>query len=229
MGGPSFLIDTGKTTLLVDPVLGSGQGFDRLTPTPNIDLGHVDALVLTQASTDHVDGDALARLPKTIVCLVPPGGSERMRNAGFENVTPLAPGQSQSIGETEIIVVAGGIGNEPATNGYLLRLADGDSIMAYITGDTLFTDSIREVQQKFGYVDVLVPYLGAQGAPEIVSSDAKDAMQFVYRMRPRRIVPVHHSTFSLYTEPIETFKEKIDLTIYEKKLTILEEGETFES
>jgi L-ascorbate metabolism protein UlaG (beta-lactamase superfamily) len=72
-------------------------------------------------------------------------------------------------------------------------------------------------------------YVGAErtgGRP--VSADAKEAMQIVYRMQPNAIAAVHHSTFSHYTEPITPLVEKLSLTIYEKRLRRLREGESFE-
>jgi L-ascorbate metabolism protein UlaG (beta-lactamase superfamily) len=129
-----------------------------------------------------------------------------------------------------ITAVPAGIATE-RDNGYFLRLEGGaQPVTAYVTGDARFSEATRELQRACGYSNLLVLYLGAEQAPSGAprSADSKDAMQIVYRMQPNAIAAVHHSTFSHYTEPIEPLLEKISLTIYEKRLRRLREGESFE-
>jgi len=80
-----------------------------------------------------------------------------------------------------------------------------------------------------GYANLLVLYLGAEGAPAARTSlDGAEALQFVYRMQPNAITAVHHHTFSHYTEPLDAFVEPLGRTIYDRRLRILREGESFE-
>ena len=93
----------------------------------------------------------------------------------------------------------------------------------------MFSDATREIQRTHGYSNLLVVHIGAERiGGRLVSADAKEAMQIVYRMQPNAIAAVHHSTFSHYGEPIAPFLDKISLTIYEKRLRRLREGESFE-
>ena len=57
---------------------------------------------------------------------------------------------------------------------------------------------------SFGFV----PHLGGVGASGpigAVSMTSDHAISFARAVRPRAILPIHHSTFSLYREPIERF------------------------
>jgi L-ascorbate metabolism protein UlaG (beta-lactamase superfamily) len=152
------------------------------------------------------------------------------------HVRVLAWGESvrlEKLGMTLTIVAvpAGATGAPERDNGYFLSLEGGaQPFTAYVTGDTRFSEATRELQRTRGYANLLVLYLGAERAPDGSprSADAKDAMQIVYRMQPNAIAAVHHATFSHYQESIEPLLEKISLTIYDKRLRRLQEGESFE-
>jgi L-ascorbate metabolism protein UlaG (beta-lactamase superfamily) len=147
----------------------------------------------------------------------------------------LAWGESlrlEKLGMTlTIAAVPAGASDSERDNGYFLSLEGGaQPFTAYVTGDTRFSEATRELQRTHGYSNLLVLYLGAECAPDGSprSADAKDAMQIVYRMQPNAIAAVHHATFSHYQETIEPLLEKISLTIYDKRLRRLGEGESFE-
>ena len=112
----------------------------------------------------------------------------------------------------------------------MVKAGGAELTALYVTGDALMSEAIRQVQKNHGYVDVLVPYVGAQPGADggDASATGKEAMQFVYRMQPKRVVPVHHTTFSHYREPIDDFQNRIGLTIYEKKLVLLQSGQPYE-
>jgi len=41
-------------------------------------------------------------------------------------------------------------------------------------------------------------------------------------------VPIHHHTFSHFTESVSEFEEKLGVTIYDRRLHILTEGESYQ-
>lgn len=237
LGGPSFALELGPFRLIGDPVLadrfqlpGIGE-VTRATAPLSVDaLGSVaDLTLVTSLRADHFDTTALERHGAGTV-IVPAttklpsarvlswGGSLKLEKSG-----------------TTLSIVAVPAGASTATNdrdnGYFLRLEGGPQpTTAYITGDTRFSEATRDLQREHGYSNLLVLYLGAEVAPDGSprSADAKEAMQIVYRMQPNAIAVVHHTTFSHYREAIEPLLEKIALTIYEKRLRRLQEGESFE-
>ena len=237
LGGPSFVLELGPFRLVGDPVLSDrfelpGAGtVSRATAAPSPDAfgGVADLTLVTSLRADHFDPAALERRSAGTV-LVPAS-------------TKLAHARVLSWGETlrleksgmtlSIVAIAAGAstGSNERDNGYFLRLEGGaQPTTAYVTGDTRFSEATRELQQTHGYANLLVLYLGAERAVDgsTRSADAKEAMQIVYRMQPNAIAAVHHTTFSHYQEAIEPLLEKIALTIYEKRLRRLQEGESFE-
>lgn len=238
LGGPSFLLELGPFRIAGDPVLLDrleleGQAVTRLAAPPSVDATGVDVVLLTSMRSDHFDREAATAIGATRT-LVPKGGTAAVR-PGLEGLRDLEHGESMRIERggsilTVHAVPAGAPDAAPADNGYFLELTGRERpFTAYVTGDTLFSDRTRDIQRTHGYSNLLVLHLGAErSAGKLRSADAKEGMQIVYRMQPNMIAAVHHSTFSHYTEPIAPFLEKIGLTIYDKRLRTLREGESFE-
>lgn len=236
LGGPSFVLELGPFRLLGDPVLAAsfelpGIGnVTRATPalTPDALGTPADVSLVTSLRPDHFDITALERRGAgTVLAPAATKLSHSRVLAWSESVRLEKSGMSLSI----VAVPAGIQTGTERDNGYFLRLEGGaQPFTAYVTGDTRFSEATRELQRTQGYSNLLVLYLGAERAPDGSprSADAKEGMQLVYRMQPNAIAAVHHATFSHYTETIEPLLEKISLTIYEKRLRRLNEGESFE-
>lgn len=243
IGGPTFLLELGAFVLLGDPVFGAGgEGFTRRAPLPELDVDNLCAVILSRAAPDHLDSAATNRLDKALRVVAPGSAVDRLVAAGCTSIesidwweTTVLEREGESLSVTAVPANApyrDAAGAHAAVgNGYYLEHnADGRRFTAYWTGDCVWSDEVREIQRRVGHVDLLVVHLGAELGPEgrAVSCGAKDAMQFVFRMQPRTVIPIHHTTFSHYAEPLDAFKQRIDVTLYEKKLTVLVEGQSFE-
>jgi L-ascorbate metabolism protein UlaG (beta-lactamase superfamily) len=231
-------LELGPFRLVGDPVLAERfelAGFGsvaRLTPLPNVDAlaAVADVTLVTSLRADHFDAVALER--RSMGTVLTPVATKLPYSRGLAWGEPL---RLEKAGMT-LTITAVAAGSPSASsperdNGYFLLFEGGaQPFTAYITGDTRFSDATRELQRAHGYSNLLVLYLGAERAPDgsLRSADSKDAMQIVYRMQPNAIAAVHHTTFSHYHEAIEPLLEKISLTIYDKRLRRLQEGESFE-
>jgi L-ascorbate metabolism protein UlaG (beta-lactamase superfamily) len=237
LGGPSFVLEWGPFRLVGDPVLadrfqlpGVGEVTRVTPPPPPESLSAVaDVTLVTSLRPDHFDPAALERRSAGTVVVpgatklpgarvLPWGESLRLEKSGMKLSIVAVPAGASS-------------GTNERDNGYFLRLEGGaQPATVYVTGDTRFSEATRELQRTHGYANLLVLYVGDERAPDGSprSADAKDAMQIVYRMQPNAIAAVHHATFSHYREAIDPLLEKISLTIYEKRLRRLQEGESFE-
>jgi L-ascorbate metabolism protein UlaG (beta-lactamase superfamily) len=226
IGGPSFRLELGPFVIIGDPVLADrfeldGVTVTRVSPQPDVDVSGADLVLVTSARADHCDADALARCAATLVLGAP----------GVPGACMPAAGETYRVEKDGATLVATAVeAGADADRGFFLRLERGGRpFTAYVTGDTFFTGRTRELQRTHGYANLLVVNVGAEQAGGVLrSADAKEAMQIVYRMQPNAIAAVHHTTFSHYNEPITPFVEKIGLTIYEKRLRLLREGESFE-
>jgi L-ascorbate metabolism protein UlaG (beta-lactamase superfamily) len=236
IGGPSFALELGAFRILGDPVLHdrfelSGAEVTRVRPTPPSAALEVvaDATLVTSLRADHFDPIALERRAAgTVLTPVATQLAHARRLTWGESLRLERNGATLSI----VAVPAGASdGSNARDNGYFLRLEEnGNATTVYVTGDTRFSEATRELQRAHGYANLLVLYLGAESAPDGTprSADAKDGMQIVYRMQPNAIAAVHHSTFSHYAETLDPFIDKISLSIYDKRLRRLQEGDSFE-
>ena len=122
--------------------------------------------------------------------------------------------------------------DDRSSNGYIIEHTGGAKPQTvYWTGDTLWFTDTRDIKKKIDNVDLMILHLGAVGAGAAggpITLGGKEAMQFVFMFQPKRIVPVNHHTFSHYTETIDDFKGRIALTMYDRRLVVLKEGEMFE-
>jgi N-acyl-phosphatidylethanolamine-hydrolysing phospholipase D len=224
IGGPSFVLELGPFRIVGDPVHLREAKISGLVSAAPFDAAETDAVLVTSSRPDHFDPDAIARCEAKTV-LVPAGATAMV------GATEIAAGGSVRLekGTAALSVTAVPAGDHGI--GYFLRLETGARpFTAYVTGDTLFSEHTRGIQRTHGHCNLLVLYAGAERAPDgkLLSADAKEAMQIIYRMQPNAVVAVHHHTFSHYTEPIDPLVEKAGLTIYEKRLRVLREGESFQ-
>ena len=97
----------------------------------------------------------------------------------------------------------------------------------YWTGDTFLTDEIKKSIAKLSSIDILVPHVGnvgVHGSLGQLSMKAIDVLEYSLYTKAKNILPIHHSTYDLYLEPITKFEK-----ISEKQdyiLNVIKEGET---
>lgn len=227
-GGPTLLLRFGPIELVTDPVLGEGADafrmFDpntgvedaahaRLVALPALDFAQVDLVLV---SHDHLDASAIAELG-TVPHVVPAGEGAALTQRGVSTTIGLAWGETMRIEDAgyEVVIEAVPARHSPVPdiaaqlgggNGYWLTFTHGDFTRSlYWTGDTFPGAGIPEGREP---PDWLVPHLGGvgQGGPfGPVSMTAEDAARFARDTGAAAVLPIHHSTFSLYREPIEAF------------------------
>ena len=237
IGGATFLLELGAFRILSDPVFSSsvegasGEMAARLSPVADIELPAIDLLVLSCDRRDHFDPDALDRVPDISSVIFPEKYAESFSAIKASNRQSLGwfeQARIEKAGEVlNVTAVPAGISD----NGYFFEHVVGEKkFTAYWTADARWTNEVRDLQRKHGYANLLIQHLGAEEGADgtVISPDGKDAMQFVYRMQPNAVVAIHHNTFSHYAETIEPFRDLIARTIYDSRLRVISEGESFE-
>jgi len=220
-------------SLLTDPTLGDsfvmGDPNDpvdfrterihhRATPRPRIDLDDVDLVVLSHIHEDHLDQAALARLDRRRPVVAPVADVPALRRKGFADVRGLDWGDSETQagapGEVRLTAVVARHSRDPATskllgrgNGYWFEFSRGDwRRTLYWTGDTMPTPDVVLAVRALGRPDILVPHVGGVGpggpfGP--ISMAAGDVVELADALRPRYLLPIHHSTYAFYRQPID--------------------------
>ncbi|AUX48883.1 hypothetical protein SOCE26_104260 [Sorangium cellulosum] len=195
----------------------------RYTDPPAEPLGRLDVLLLSHNHADHFDAVAKETLPKDVPFVLPPDAADAARAAGFTRLTPLDWDQETVIparsGRLRILAVPANHTHDPeldATlgkgNGYVIRWEGGERPYAiYWTGDSVFTDRMRAVATRFAPIDLWLPHLGAvgvDGARGLRTMNADEAVAAAALLRARHVIPIHHTTFGHYREPVTAFVQQ---------------------
>ncbi|WP_437475982.1 MBL fold metallo-hydrolase [Sorangium sp. So ce1014] len=194
----------------------------RYTDPPAEPLGRLDVILLSHNHADHFDAVAKETLPKDVPFVLPPDAAEAARAAGFTRLTPLDWDSETVIptraGRLRILAVPANHAHDAALdatlgkgNGYVLRWEGETPYSIYWTGDSVFTEPMRAVAARFAPIDLWLPHLGAvgvDGARGLRTMDAEEAVAAAALLRARHVIPIHHTTFGHYREPVTAFVQR---------------------
>lgn len=212
----------------------------RLIAPADFDLTNIDLLLISHPHADHFDKEAKERLDKKIHLIAPAINKETIRGWGFTDITGLNWGDTTVLNKddeklTIIAVEAVHAAQEPLRtqlgkgNGYIIEYRRHNKVYRiYWTGDTVWFDEINSFAQ-YGKIDLLVPDMSAVGSDGKIGRrglNAADCLHIANTLHPASIIPVHHSTFSMYVEPISVLRDTLDRSPFKRRLHILQTGET---
>ncbi|WP_439879651.1 MBL fold metallo-hydrolase [Pontibacter sp. MBLB2868] len=211
----------------------------RFSPLPFLDLNNLDLVLISHLHSDHFDSFATKILSKESILVAPTAQINSPKLQKFINRQPLGWWEEVLLEkEGEKLRIMGLPANhshdEPTNealgivNGYELQYTSGNfAYTIYWTGDTVWFDEIREIKKRLGKVDLLIPHMGAVGKDGpwgLMTLDSGEATKVVEIIKPFTVIPVHHHTFSHYTEPISPLVEK--MVNSPSELRVLTEGQT---
>ena len=214
--------------------------FTRYTSPAPVPLAALGAILISHTHADHVDARAKELLPKGLPLVVAAAGADVMRAAGFLDVRPLDWGQSTAIEaqgtRLRVLAVPAHHAHDPELdrtigrgNGYLLEWNDARGpYRVYWTGDAVLADETRSPDQ-YGPIDLLLPHLGGVGGDGTLglrTMNAEETLALVGRLSPRLVVPIHHTTFAHYREPIAALEQRVAESHESARFRFLREGES---
>lgn len=209
MGDPNEMFD-----LATGPNI---KTFTRYTPLRRAKLRTPNSVILSHAHEDHLDQAAAHELPSDIPFILPPHDVAKISGFGFTGLDPMDWGDTRTIADgnskIEITALPAFHSETPEIaeilgkgNGYWITFSEGAwSRSIYWTGDTFGTQQVIETTAAMGTPDLMIAHVGGVGTTGSlgkISMNAEDLLPFVAAILPKQILPVHHTTYNLFLEPI---------------------------
>ncbi len=226
----AFLIKRHPTTGLVNTFV------KRFTEPSVFDTSNIDLLLISHLHADHFDKEARETLNKNLTTVAPTTNKETLLKWEFFNTTSLKWNDTitfkKDFERLKIIAVKALHAKDEhlntelgQVNGYIIEYNDRRTVFRiYWTGDTVWFDEMKDFKQ-FGKINLFIPNMGAVGAEGNIGRRGLNAMEcirIIKCLNPARIIPVHHSTFSHYVEPISVLQELSAKTEYKIRVKISE-------
>ena len=229
----SLIVELRGTRVLVDPWFYSGfvvrQG-EPLGLTPP-DLPGVAAVLLTHEHGGHMDKAALRDLAPSVPQVIAPARLvDRLRELGFEHVTPLEWWETTTIGEVRITAVPAA--HSVPENGYVLERG---GVSAYLAGDTRTFDELGEVAARFPHLDVaLLPVTGERLLGLRRTMGPAEAAAAAATLGAERVIPIAYGKQGGFPlrwfsrRPVTDFVAAAkDAGIDRERIIVLEPGESW--
>jgi L-ascorbate metabolism protein UlaG (beta-lactamase superfamily) len=249
VGTATTVLRIGGFTLLTDPnflhrgqraYLGKGLWSRRLTePAVRPDqLPPLDAVVLSHLHGDHFDRVARRELTRSQPVLTTPAAARRLADWGFdahgmqrwEQVEMTKDAESLTVESVPGVHARGLMGAllPPVMGSVLEHRVDGAvRRRIYISGDTLTGDHISSIAARHPEIDVAVVHLGGTRVLlHTVTMDAEQDVDFLGRVRPTQVVPVHYDDYRVFRSPLSAFLGQLEEAGLPTRVRRVERGQT---
>ena len=254
VGTATVLLRCGGMRVLTDPnflhrgqhaYLGHGLTSRRLTEpfwTPE-ELAPVDVVVLSHLHGDHWDRETRRRLPATTPIVTTRHASKRLQSRhGFPRAVGLDTWESHVVagpgGVTLRVTALPGrhaprpLGRLlPPVMGSLLEFTEADGTLlrrVYVSGDTLVFDGLADIRDRVGEIDRAVLHLGGTTLPGglVVTMDARQGMQALEIVSPKRATPVHYDDYTVFRSPLADFVAEVERHGWADRVDLVDRGDT---
>jgi L-ascorbate metabolism protein UlaG (beta-lactamase superfamily) len=204
------------------------------------DLPHLDIVLLSHNHYDHLDIATLRRLAdRGVSQFIVPSGVARMarlpRSLGIERVHELDWGEAFTFGGSTIHSVpaqhfsARGLFDRNRTLwcGYVIEAAAGR--LVYFAGDTGFGSHFARIRERFGPPRLALLPIGAYEPRWFMSAvhmSPEEAVRAHEILGAQTSIAIHHGTFQLTDEAIDTPKRRLLACAPADSFLILDNGQS---
>lgn len=209
IGHASFLVQTRKANLLVDPNWAKWLKVIKRIRLPGMeihDLPSIDLVLVTHAHFDHLDRRTLRRVAEDQPIVVPFEVGSLVHGLGFQSIHELEYWKSFEHGPARITLTPcrhwGARMLHDSHRGFGGYIIEVDGRTIYHCGDTAFFDGFKEIGERFKIDLALLP-IGAYDPPSgrEVHMNPEEALQAFQDLGAARMVPMHYGSFRLSYEP----------------------------
>jgi L-ascorbate metabolism protein UlaG (beta-lactamase superfamily) len=201
VGHSTTLIEMSNVRILTDPVMRDKFRFLRRKSslqTKHIDVGSLDAVVLSHMHFDHMDYPSLRMVPRDVPIIAPVGAGRYLGGKVNHDVVEMKVGQSVRIGEVEIHAT-------PALHdsGFYWPLWYPKRVLSFMIvgsetvffiGDTALFDDLRGLGRDFSIDAALLPVWGVGPYLRGHHMTPFDAAEALSMLSPRTGIPIHWGT-----------------------------------
>ena len=221
IGHSTVLLKVDGVTILTDPVfsekIGIGIGPITLGMTrivgpalPQTEIPRPDIVLLSHAHMDHFDLPSLRALESESTNVVTAARTSDLLRARYRTIHELAWGDAVRLGEVGVRAVEvkhwGARLRSDTYRGFNGYLVETPNYRVLFGGDTAMTDAFRPLHDQRG-IDLAIMPIGAYNPWIRAHCTPEQAIQMADAAGADRILPVHHQTFQLSSEP---YQEPID-------------------
>ena len=232
MGDPNEMFDLAKGPAVID--------HKRLTTLPDFNREEIDLSILSHTHEDHFDQSAQKLLARQLPFIVPVGATAQLAGQGFSNSRELAWGQQWLLSENGYHIEITALPASHSTdqdinallgkgNGYWFNFSHENwKKSLYWTGDSFASPELLQSLKAFPAPDIMLPHMGRVGTSGPlgqISMGAKEVLALMSLIKPELTIPIHHSTYELYLEPIQVLLDRHSGEA--GKLRLLASGETY--
>ncbi|WP_456786455.1 MBL fold metallo-hydrolase [Cellulomonas sp. P5_C5] len=237
VGGPTVHLQYAGQTFLTDPTFdppgeyrGAGATLRKLVgpAVPLAELGPVDVVLLSHDQhADNLDHSGRALLASVPTVLSTPDAAARV-----PGVRGLDPWERATVGAVTVTAVParhGPEGAEPLSGvvtGFVLQ-ADGWPTV-YVSGDNASLDVVDAIGRRIPGIDLAVLFVGGANVgrfgAEPLTLDAARASAAADLLPGARVVPVHHTDWAHFVDPLAAVEERFASGGRRDRLVVLERG-----
>ena len=239
----TVLVQSSGLNLLTDPIWSERASplswiGPRRRRKPGVrieDVPPIDAVVISHNHFDHLDLATLRQLaiPGRCTFIVAAGGAHLLRSAGIEPVHELDWGEALRISGFRIHCVpamhcsARGIldRNKTLWCGYVIEYSER---LVYFAGDTGFGNHFAWIRERFGPANLALLPIGAYEPRWFMSPvhmNPEEAVRTHDILGAKISIAIHHGTFQLADEGVDTPKKRLLDCRSDDSFVILDNGQ----
>ncbi len=218
IGHASFLIQTPRTSLLIDPLWAKWLKVFKRIKHPGLelrDLPAVDLVLVTHAHFDHLDKKSLRAVAADQPIVVPEHVGNLVHNLGFNRVHELKCWEHLQHEDIKITLTPAHHwgarllhDSHRGFGGFLLEF-EGRSILH--CGDSAYVDGIFPAIAERANVEIALLPIGAYDAPtkRNVHMNPEEALVAFGELKASKLIPMHYGSFRLSYEPAHEPPERL--------------------
>ncbi len=238
IGHASFLIQTDKKAILIDPNWAKWLKVVKRLRHPGLELHElpaIDLVLVTHAHFDHLDKKTLRAVAANQPIVVPEHVGGLVKGLGFQKIQELQSWESFEYDGFKITLTPsfhwGARMLHDQHRGFGGFLIEHSGRTIFHCGDSAYFSGFQEIGKKADITVALLP-IGAYDTPtgRDVHMNPEEALKAFQELQAKILIPMHYGTFPLSYEPLEEPPQRLLAGAIERgvvdQVRILREGET---